>query len=294
MDVSATSWSLVQRSPTDCGVSQMYVIVKRRTMTRPRPPKGCRAIGKKISTRFITIVFYVQSKLKNKYGNITEHFLFLLWLGSLIWAWASSFRRGFTITHIRHTTLGRTPLDEWPARRRDLYLTAHNTHKWQTNGTLYKRKIFRNTYAFFKVHYTQIKDVMPLGNLATVEASCNTDMLLLDLNDTSKTSRKWQDSRCSFRYKNKVGYGQNWDALTSGFRRDVDEICALLHYYAVSCGNCLPAFQDKVLVPSSRVKSPGPISCPEPSVNNYHTTPRNNPEERRSQNWVAVPHYAAE
>jgi hypothetical protein len=31
--------------------------------------------------------------------------------------------RGFTIT-LRHTTLGRTPLDEGPARRRDLYLTT--------------------------------------------------------------------------------------------------------------------------------------------------------------------------
>jgi hypothetical protein len=31
------------------------------------------------------------------------------------------------------TTLGRTPLDEWPARRRDLYLTTHNTHKRQTS-----------------------------------------------------------------------------------------------------------------------------------------------------------------
>jgi hypothetical protein len=38
--------------------------------------------------------------------------------------------RGFTIT-LRHTTLGRTPLDEGAARRRDLYLTAHNTHKRQ-------------------------------------------------------------------------------------------------------------------------------------------------------------------
>jgi hypothetical protein len=35
----------------------------------------------------------------------------------------------FTITHFRHTTVGRTPLDEGPARRRDLYLTTHNTHK---------------------------------------------------------------------------------------------------------------------------------------------------------------------
>jgi hypothetical protein len=42
--------------------------------------------------------------------------------------------------------------------------------------------------------------------------------------------------------------------LISGFRRDVDEICALLGYYAASCGNCLPTFRD--------------------------TTPRNFPEER--------------
>jgi hypothetical protein len=41
--------------------------------------------------------------------------------------------RGFAITHFRHTTVGRTPLDEWPARRRDLYLTTHNTHKRQTS-----------------------------------------------------------------------------------------------------------------------------------------------------------------
>jgi len=29
------------------------------------------------------------------------------------------------------TTLGRTPLDEWSARRRDPYLITHNTHKRQ-------------------------------------------------------------------------------------------------------------------------------------------------------------------
>jgi hypothetical protein len=31
----------------------------------------------------------------------------------------------------RHSTVGRTPLDEWSARRRDLYLTTHNTHNRQ-------------------------------------------------------------------------------------------------------------------------------------------------------------------
>ena len=33
---------------------------------------------------------------------------------------------------IRHTTLGRMPLDEGSTRRKDLYLTTHNTHKRKT------------------------------------------------------------------------------------------------------------------------------------------------------------------
>ena len=43
--------------------------------------------------------------------------------------------RGFTIT-LRHTTLGRTHLGEWSTRRRDLYLTTHNTDKIQTSKLL--------------------------------------------------------------------------------------------------------------------------------------------------------------
>jgi hypothetical protein len=38
--------------------------------------------------------------------------------------------RGFTIT-VRHTTAGRTLLDEWSDRRIDLYLTTHNNHNRQ-------------------------------------------------------------------------------------------------------------------------------------------------------------------
>jgi hypothetical protein len=75
-------------------------------------------------------------------------------------------------------------------------------------------------------------------------------------------------------------------ALISGFRRHVDETCALLGYYASSCGNCLPTFRDNLSIPYLLVKSPsrkvGPIRCPETSVNHYRTTPRNIPEERRS------------
>jgi len=35
------------------------------------------------------------------------------------------------LDHTRHAKLGRTPLDERSARRRDLYLTTNNTHKKQ-------------------------------------------------------------------------------------------------------------------------------------------------------------------
>ena len=41
---------------------------------------------------------------------------------------ASSFTRFLDHTQ-RRTTVGRTPLNEWSARRRGLYLTSHNIHR---------------------------------------------------------------------------------------------------------------------------------------------------------------------
>ena len=43
--------------------------------------------------------------------------------------------RGLKIT-LRHTTLSRTPRNEGSARRREFYLTTHNTHKRKTAITL--------------------------------------------------------------------------------------------------------------------------------------------------------------
>ena len=54
------------------------------------------------------------------------------WCDSPHWARASSFTRFLDHTE-RRTTVGRTPLEEWSARRRDLYLTTHNTHNRQTS-----------------------------------------------------------------------------------------------------------------------------------------------------------------
>jgi hypothetical protein len=57
---------------------------------------------------------------------IIERFFFLSGILQPMRVWASSFLRFHDQTQWR-TTVGRTPLDEWSARRRDLYLTTHTT-----------------------------------------------------------------------------------------------------------------------------------------------------------------------
>ena len=58
--------------------------------------------------------------------------------------------RGFTIT-LRHTTLCRTSLEEWSARRRDLYLTTHDT---QTRHTFTSSAVFEPTIPVSKWQQT--------------------------------------------------------------------------------------------------------------------------------------------
>jgi len=58
-------------------------------------------------------------------------FCFCFWRDSPQLARASSFTRFLDHTQ-RHITVGRTPLDEWSARLRDLYLKTHHTHNRQT------------------------------------------------------------------------------------------------------------------------------------------------------------------
>jgi len=54
-------------------------------------------------------------------------FVCLFWCDSPHLARASSFTRFLYHTQL-HTTVGRTPLVEWTARRKHLYITTHNTH----------------------------------------------------------------------------------------------------------------------------------------------------------------------
>jgi len=78
-------------------------------------------------------LFYFESNglhLSVFYCSHHMAFLFLLWRCDPMRAMASSFLRFLDHTQ-RRTTVGRTPLDEWSARRRDLYLTTHDTHNRQ-------------------------------------------------------------------------------------------------------------------------------------------------------------------
>jgi hypothetical protein len=61
---------------------------------------------------------------------------FFQWTNSPNWARASSLSRLQWSHSVRHTTFGRTPLDELSTRSRDLYLSTHNTHKRQSSMPL--------------------------------------------------------------------------------------------------------------------------------------------------------------
>jgi hypothetical protein len=74
--------------------------------------------------------------------------------------------------------------------------------------------------------------------------------------------------------------------VISGFRRDVEETCDLLGYYAALSGSLLPTFRDNLSVPSSRVKRKMELTdFPLTSVYNYNPTLRNIPEECRFIQW---------
>ena len=66
------------------------------------------------------------------YPIAVNKYIIFFWRNSPQWVMASSFTRFLDHTQ-RRTTVGRTPLDEWSSRRRDLYLTTHNNYNRQTS-----------------------------------------------------------------------------------------------------------------------------------------------------------------
>jgi hypothetical protein len=75
-------------------------------------------------------VFFLIAFLEEVFiGNISWFFFFFFFY--LTWVMSSFLR--FLVHTQRLNTVGRTLLDEWLARRRDFYLTTHNTHNRQTS-----------------------------------------------------------------------------------------------------------------------------------------------------------------
>jgi len=75
---------------------------------------------------------WVSRFLRNAGNHVSNHtalyfFFSFFWHNGPQWAMACSFTRFLHHTQ-RRTTVGRTPLDGWSTRRRDLYRTTHNTH----------------------------------------------------------------------------------------------------------------------------------------------------------------------
>jgi hypothetical protein len=79
-------------------------------------------------------------------------------------------------------------------------------------------------------------------------------------------------------------YEDNRIFVISDFRRDVDENCALLGCYAALRGSSVTDISGQPIGPV--FKNMGKIRCRETSVNNYHSTLRNIPEERSSHDRI--------
>ena len=111
--------------------------------------------------------------------------------GSTAPSWSGSAHcRGFTIT-LRHTALGRTPLDEWSARRRDLYLTTHNNPKGIRTGNPSQRaaantRVRRRSHRGRRVHI--VRSWIILCTLCPAELYC---AHCAQLNYTVHIVRSW-------------------------------------------------------------------------------------------------------
>jgi hypothetical protein len=79
--------------------------------------------------------------------------------------------------------------------------------------------------------------------------------------------------------------------VISSFPREVDEICALLGYYAAQIGNSLPKTQPKVPIFKGQdffTLEEGSIGYVETSARNYHHTLRNNIKDLNSRLVISV------
>jgi hypothetical protein len=114
---------------SQCGPNRIWKTVKS-VQTGPFSPLG-RAPNRPL-VQMDWKVWTSTSQIWNRSWIVNLKHFFFLWRCDPTRVMASSFMRFLGHTQ-RRTTVGRTPLDEWLVRRRDLYMTAHNIHNRQTS-----------------------------------------------------------------------------------------------------------------------------------------------------------------
>jgi hypothetical protein len=107
--------------------------IRRSQWPEPGPYPNQDHIQKSLNTQFNIILILHSHKFPNSYPPGINYTSFTrLIIPSLFYLLVHSRCRGFVISFDRtqtHTTVGRTPLDEGSARRRDLYLTTQTLYK---------------------------------------------------------------------------------------------------------------------------------------------------------------------
>jgi hypothetical protein len=167
------------------------------------------------------------------------------------------------------------------------------TQKWTVNGTLQK-----DAHAFLCASPVQLakcllqweifKKKSCSGRLGDINGAFNTSASLVLLLSPHVFPVLYQQSSTVNRFIGNLGrmffdivsycfglssrLAQGWHCMISSFRRQVDELCALLGYYATYSDTSLPTFRDNPSVPSSRVNKSKmeQTDFPERLLSNYH------------------------
>jgi len=167
---------------------------------------------------------------------------------------ASSFTRFLDHTQ-RRTTVGRTPLGECSARRKDLYLTTHNTHNTQTSmppGGIRTHDLSRraaavwNMSACCRIDYGVVPRFLKNKLYPCFTHICPLNVLW-GLRYVLKCYRYVSAMTVIIRKMNVM-----WSCLAWGSHRGVNEIFDLLECCAVYVGSYW-TFRDNLSILSSRV-----------------------------------------
>ena len=111
------------------------------------------------------------------------------WRDSPQWARAFSFTRFLPVDHTQsRNTVGRIPLDEWSARRSDLYLTTHITNKCQCPGGIRTHNLSRRAAADLRLrprgHWDRLETRLQEINIISVSYIRYTNTSLWRLHST--------------------------------------------------------------------------------------------------------------